>query len=140
MTTPNKDGLVSCGVDDVNSWCNYTDYNTKVSSIQLCQCSYDSQGGRGFCPKAFKENDTNWNLLASAERSFMGNPKCHSINRGCSLDYPKDALTNMYDASVATIDAANLFYADDCIKKLFNAGEFLRLSFVILAALLISLI
>jgi len=140
MTTVNKDGLVTCGIDD-NSWCNYTDYSTKVSSIQNCQCSYDNQGGRSYCPKAYTENDTKWDLLASAERAFIGNSKCHSRNRfGCSLDQPKDALTNQYDASVATVDAAKLFYADDCIKKLFNAGEFLRLSFVILAALLISLI
>jgi len=139
MTAPNKDGLVTCSIETNNS-CSYIDFSTKGIVNLNCQCSYDKQGGRSFCPKAYTENDTNWNLLASAERAFLANPKCHSMNKGCSLEEPQGAITDRYDASVATIDAASLFYADDCIKKLFNAGEFLRLSFVILAALLFSLI
>jgi len=135
--TANKDGLVTCKIGDT---CLYTDFVTKQAVNKPCQCSYDNQGGRSFCPKAYTEGDKNWNLLASAARSFVSNTKCHTLTRFSCWDKPQSALTNTYDASVNTDKAAQLFYAEDCIKKLFAAGEFLRLSFVVLAALLFSLI
>jgi len=140
-TKPNMtifaDGLVKCDLG-ANSTCFYTD-NLKNSVTQNCQCSYDSKG-QSFCRKQYSDTDGNWNKLASAARSRISSSACHTMNRMTCWDLVVNARTDNYDASLLTSKAHDFFYADDCIKKLFNAGEFLKLSFGILAALLINLI
>jgi len=135
--TANGDGLVKCDLG-ANSTCFYTD-NMKNSITEKCQCSYDKNGA-SYCRKQYVEGDSNWNKLASAARARISSAQCHTMNRMNCWDKPLSARTDNYDASIATVAAHDFFYADDCIKKLFNAGEFVRLSFVILAALLINLI
>jgi len=140
MSKTDSNGLVTCSVDPTanNTLCMYNDiYNNPFT--EDCQCSYDSQG-RSFCRKAYTESDANWKKLASAARSKIGSSSCHTMNRFTCWDTPTNARTDTYDASLVTNKAAQFVYADKCIKLLFNSGEFIRFSFVILAALLISLI
>jgi len=131
-----KNGLVKCDINAATP-CNYKDSNG-IAFTENCQCSYDANG-QSFCRKAYDEGNANWQKLASASRSKFSSGSCHTMNRLSCWDLPKQAKTDNYDSSIVTIKAANFFYADDCIKKLFNAGEFLKFSFVILAALLVNL-
>jgi len=142
MTTPSKDGLIQCSISSPNtSLCLYAD-NQGNNSTRSCQCSYDSQG-RSFCPKGYDETNSNWKLLASSKRTLMSSKQCHAMTRFSCWDTPKNAGSDLSTASLNTVDAAQFFYADSCIKKLFDytsAGEFIKLSFVILAALFVSLL
>jgi hypothetical protein len=132
--TANKDGLVKCSLGQS---CNYTD-SEKTPYTEDCQCSYDKDG-QSFCRKNYNE-DNNWKKIASAQRSQVAQTTCHTSHRFACFDTPKDFKTSMYDASLVTDRAAQLFYAEDCIKKLFAAGEYIKFSFFVVAALLINLI
>jgi len=131
-----KNGLVKCDINAASP-CNYKDSLNKTFT-EDCQCSYD-QNGLSFCRKAYNEGDSSWLKLASSARARISSSQCHSMNRFGCWDLPKQAKTDTYDATIATTRAQNFFYADDCIKKLFNAGEFIKISFAILAALLVIL-
>jgi len=129
-----KSGLVKC---ILSQQCNYID-NLNVSLTENCQCSYDQQGN-SYCRKAYTENDSGWKSLASSARAKMSSTNCHTTHRFGCWDTPQSALTSTYDARIVTDAAHDFFYAEDCIKKLFNSAESLKLSFLLLAVLLINL-
>jgi hypothetical protein len=136
--TANKDGLVPCNFTADPTPCSYTD-TLGASYKEACQCSYD-KNGMSYCRKEYKETDSNWNKLTSSLKNRVVSTKCHTRNRFNCYDLKDSVKTDSYNARIATVVAHNYFYADDCIKKLFNAGEFIKMSFVILAALVINLL
>jgi hypothetical protein len=130
--TANKDGLVKCDIN-ATSPCNYTD-SLNVTVTEDCQCSFDKDG-QSFCRKAYDEGNKDWIKHSNTLRAKMASTQCHTNNRMSCWDVPKQVKTDAYDSSLVTSKAHEFFYADDCIKKLFNAGEFVKLSFVVLVAL-----
>jgi hypothetical protein len=131
-----KNGLVKCDINAASP-CNYIDSSNKTFT-EDCQCSYDANG-QSFCRKPYTEGNADWQKVATTARTGMSSTQCHAMNRFTCWDKPKNFKTDSYDSSIATTQAQNFFYADDCIKKLFNAGEFIKISFVLLAAVLINL-
>jgi hypothetical protein len=85
------------------------------------------------------EDDSNWKNLATANRNRISSTKCHTVHRFGCFDIKDSYKTDTYNAVIATTKAHNFYYADDCIKKIFNAGEFLKLSFGLLAVLIFNL-
>jgi hypothetical protein len=135
--SPNKDGMVTCDINTPLS-CAYKD-NIGNDIKENCQCSYD-KNGTSYCRKAYNETDPNWIKLATSSKDRTTSTKCHTNNRFGCYDVKDSFKADNFNAQIATVKAANFFYADECIKKLFNSGEFIKISFAILAVLVINLI
>jgi len=137
---PDTNNMVKCKFNESNPLpCVYRDiFNNTIK--EACQCSYDKDGN-SYCRKAYNESDNNWIKLANTYKQRMDSKKCHTLNRNKCYDTDNLKSSDLYDAKINTVEAHNLFYAEDCIRKLFiyNAGEFIKLSFVIIAALIMSL-
>ena len=85
------------------------------------------------------ENNSDWLKLASVNRNRVSSTSCHTVNRMNCWDIKDTVRTDSYNVKLVTTNAHNFFYAEDCIKKLFNAGEMIKLSFAAIAVLIMLL-
>jgi hypothetical protein len=129
--TPNKDGLVPCNFTGSETPCRYVD-NLGNTINEACQCSYD-KSGNSYCRKAYIESNQDWIKLATVRRNRVSSTSCHTLNRLNCWDVKDTLRTDTYNVGLVTTQAHNFFYAEDCIKKLFNAGEFIKFGFAALA-------
>jgi len=137
--SPGKDGLVVCKITD-DQPCVYNDFfNNTVK--RDCQCSYDPSGN-SYCRKIYADDNSDWKNYANNKRNKMSSTKCHTSHRFECSDYDVKGSykQDFYNAILKTEKAHELQHADTCIQKLFASGEFLRYSFFMLIALIISLI
>jgi hypothetical protein len=82
------------------------------------------------------ENNADWTKLATVNRNRVSSSACHTVNRMNCWDIKDTLRTDFYNVRLVTTQAHNFFYAEDCIKKLFNAGEFIKFGFAALAVLI----
>lgn len=85
------------------------------------------------------ESDKNWQNWSNAQRGRLGSTKCHTSHRFQCFDIASNSKTDIYNARITTTEAHSFFYADECVKKMFNAGEFIKVSIAFLAILVVSL-
>jgi len=138
--TPNKDTfLVSCNITADNPTpCAYID-SLKVQSKEACLCSFD-KNGNSYCRKAYDDNNSDWSNLAKAKLARTTSINCHTMNRFGCWDQKDSSNTDLFNAVIRTTRAAHLQNAESCIARLFAAGEFIKFSFVLLAAFVINLL
>jgi len=136
-TQQDKYGLVNCSIA-IAAPCGYID-SMNVNTAEACQCSYDVNGG-SYCRRAYDEANKDWTNYASLLKTRFSNTKCHTTTRFSCYDVSSSLYTDTYNAEIATVKSHHFKYASECIQKLFNSGEYIRYSFIILAALLINLI
>ena len=78
--------------------------------------------------------------LASSRKTQVSNTKCHTENRLACYDLSDSLRTDINNAIYSTQRAADLFHADKCIRDIFAAGEFIKISFIVVLALFINFI
>ena len=86
-----------------------------------------------------ESTNSDWMKLANSRKTQVSNTKCHTENRFSCYDLSDKLRTDINNAIYST-ERADLFYADKCIKDIFAKGEFIKISFTIILAMLINLI